>query len=41
MSIVWRPTDQYADNSNIKRFMQKHDIRTLDELIKRSIDDIE
>jgi acetyl-CoA synthetase len=41
MSIVWRPTGEYAENSNIKRFMQKHSIRTLDELIKRSIDDIE
>ena len=41
MSIVWRPTSQYVDNSNMKRFMQKHGIKTLDELTKRSIDDIE
>ncbi|MCJ7455426.1 acetate--CoA ligase [Candidatus Bathyarchaeota archaeon] len=41
MSIVWNPTRQYVDNSNMKRFMQKHGIETLDELIKRSIDDVE
>ena len=41
MSVVWRPTGRYVDNSNITRFMQKHKIRTLDELIRRSIDDIE
>jgi len=41
MSIVWKPTSQYVDNSNMKRLMQKHNIRTLDELTKRSINDIE
>jgi acetyl-CoA synthetase len=41
MSVVWRPTGRYVDDSNITRFMQKHKIRTLDELTRRSIDDIE
>ncbi len=41
MSIVWKPTRQYVDNSNMKRLMRKHGIQTHDELIKRSIDDIE
>jgi acetyl-CoA synthetase len=41
MSIVWRPTSQYVDNSNMSRFMRKHGIRTVEDLIKRSIDDIE
>lgn len=41
MSIVWKPTSQYVDNSNMKRFMRKHGVRTLDELTRRSIDDIE
>jgi len=41
MSIVWKPSPQYVDNSNMKRFMRKHGIQTLDELITRSIEDIE
>ena len=41
MSVVWKPTSEYVDNSNMKRFMRKHNLRTLDELTKRSIDDIE
>lgn len=41
MSIVWKPTSGYVDNSNMKRFMRKHDIGTVEDLIKRSTDDIE
>lgn len=41
MSIVWKPTKQYVDNSNIMRFMRKHGIQTLEELTKRSTDQIE
>lgn len=41
MSIVWKPTSQHVDNSNMKRFMQKHGIQTLEDLIKRSTDQIE
>jgi acetyl-CoA synthetase len=41
MSIVWKPTSQYVDKSHMRRFMRKHEIRTVDDLIKRSIDDIE
>ena len=41
MSIVWKPTGEYVDNSNMKRFMQKHNIGTVDDLIKRSTEDIE
>jgi len=41
MSIVWKPTSQHVDNSNLNRFMKKHNIRTLDELTKRSTDQIE
>ena len=41
MSIVWKPTSHYVDNSNMKRFMKDHSIRTVDELIQRSIDDTE
>jgi len=41
MSIVWKPTGEYVDNSNMKRFMQKHSIGTVNDLIRRSTDDIE
>lgn len=41
MSIVWKPTSQYVDNSNLMRFMRKHGIQTLEDLIKRSTDHIE
>ncbi|MFQ5910069.1 MAG: acetate--CoA ligase [Thermoplasmata archaeon] len=38
--VVWRPTSDYVDGSNIKRFMDKHGIRDYDELIDRSSSDI-
>jgi acetyl-CoA synthetase len=41
MSVVWRPTGRYVDDSNVTRFMRKHKISTFDELTRRSIDDIE
>jgi acetyl-CoA synthetase len=41
MSIVWKPTDHYVNKSNMSRFMRKHGIQTAEDLIKRSIDDIE
>ncbi|TET89248.1 MAG: acetate--CoA ligase [Methanomassiliicoccales archaeon] len=39
--IVWEPTGDYVDDSNIKRFMDKHGIKDYDELIKRSTDELE
>lgn len=41
MSIVWRPTSRYVDNSNMMRFMRKYGIQTLEDLTKRSTDQIE
>ncbi|WP_455284715.1 acetate--CoA ligase [[Eubacterium] cellulosolvens] len=41
MSIVWRPTSQHVDNSNMIRFMRKHGIQRVEDLTKRSVDDIE
>ncbi len=41
MSIVWKPTSQYVDSSNMMRLMRKHGIKTHDDLVKRSVDDIE
>ncbi|MBU3897264.1 MAG: acetate--CoA ligase [Nanoarchaeota archaeon] len=41
MDIVWKPYGKYIEEANIKRFMDKHGIKDYDDLIKRSIDDIE
>ncbi len=39
--IVWQPTPQYAERSRLKHFMQQHGIATLDELMRRSITDLD
>jgi acetyl-CoA synthetase len=38
--IVWRPTPAYAEHSHLQRFMQRHGIATLDELMRRSTGDL-
>jgi len=38
--IVWEPTDEYINRSNLKAFMDKHKIKSFEELLKRSITDI-
>ncbi len=40
-SIVWRPNPTWIQESNLQRFMQRHNIRTYDELYRKSIEDIE
>ena len=39
--VIWTPYGDYLTKSNITRFMQKHSIKTYDELIKRSTGDVE
>jgi acetyl-CoA synthetase len=39
--IVRKPTDDYIEKANIMRFMKKHYIQDYDELIKRSIEELE
>ena len=39
--IIWEPYGDYLEKSNIRRFMDKHGIKTYEELIKRSTEDIE
>jgi len=39
--IIWRPYGEYLNKSNIRRFMDKHNIKSYEELIKRSNSDIE
>ncbi|MCK4366628.1 MAG: AMP-binding protein, partial [Thermoplasmata archaeon] len=38
--VVWKPTGEYIEGSNIKRFMDKHGIKDYDGLINRSSRDI-
>jgi acetyl-CoA synthetase len=38
--IVWRPTPEYIDRSNLKRFMNRYGLTSFDELQKRSTDDV-
>jgi acetyl-CoA synthetase len=39
--IVWRPTPTYLEHSHLRRFMQRHGIVTLDELMRRSTGDLD
>lgn len=39
--VVWRPTPEQILSSNLYRFMARHGIATYDELLRRSVDDIE
>ena len=38
--IVWKPTKDFIEKTNVKRFMKKHNIKDYDELIKKSTEDI-
>ncbi|MBN1564406.1 MAG: AMP-binding protein [Anaerolineae bacterium] len=38
--VVWRPNGTYVKNSRLKRFMDRYDIATFDELMQRSTSDI-
>lgn len=39
--IVWEPTPDVIERANVTRFMRAHDIETYDELVRRSVDDVE
>ena len=39
--IVWRPRSAYVERSRLRRFMERHGIATLDELMRRSTGDLE
>lgn len=39
--IVWQPTREYVAQSRLKRFMDRYGIATLDELMRRSIQEID
>jgi acetyl-CoA synthetase len=39
--VVWRPSDEVVTQSRLKQFMDRHGITSLDELQRRSTEDIE
>ena len=39
--VVWRPSAEYIEGSNLKRLMDRQGIATFEELVERSTDDIE
>jgi acetyl-CoA synthetase len=38
--IVWRPTQDYIQRSNLKAFMDSHGVSSLDELLRKSSEDV-
>src|SRR4051812_48472050 len=39
--IAWRPTPDYVENANVTRLMRAHGIASIDELRRRSVEDME
>ena len=39
--VAWRPSEEYLSRSRLKRFMERHGIASLDELNRRSTDDLD
>ena len=39
--IVWRPTQEQIERTHLKQFMERHQIKTLDELMRRSTQETE
>ena len=39
--VVWRPSDEIVAESRLKKFMDRHGIANVDELQRRSTEDIE
>jgi len=40
LEVSWRPTREYIERSNLKRFMDQHGLSSYQELLRWSIDDI-
>lgn len=41
MTIVWRPSETYLEQANVTRFMRTHGIASEEELLRRSVADVE
>jgi acetyl-CoA synthetase len=39
--IAWRPSPEYTEQSRLKAFMDRHGLRSFDELLRRSVTDLE
>ena len=39
--IAWRPTPEYTHGSRLKRFMERYGIATVEELLRRSTEDLD
>jgi acetyl-CoA synthetase len=38
--VAWRPTPEYVENANVTRLMRAHGIDSIDELRRRSVEDV-
>ena len=39
--VAWKPTPEYVENANVTRLMRAHGVASIDELRKRSVEDME
>src|SRR5438132_12098415 len=39
--LAWEPTQEYVERANVTRLMRAHGIETIDELRRRSVEDVE
>jgi acetyl-CoA synthetase len=39
--IAWRPSPEYVEHSRLRAFMDRHGLRSYDELLRRSVTDLE
>jgi acetyl-CoA synthetase len=40
IELAWEPTPEYAERANVTRLMRRHGIRSIDELRRRSVEDV-
>jgi acetyl-CoA synthetase len=38
--LIWRPTAEYLDGSNLSRFMARYGIESYEEMVRRSVEDV-
>ena len=41
VEVAWQPTPEYVENANVTRLMRAHGIESIDELRRRSVEDME
>src|SRR5437763_16090497 len=39
--LAWQPTTEYVESANVTRLMQAHGVESIDELRRRSVEDME